>query len=198
PRAEEDLLASLLRQAAPEKKVEAAEPPEPAVVASPTQPTFPPAQDAVKEAAPAGGPEASRSAGEFTRMLQALTTPETSGGAAGSNAVPKAPGVPSEGRTNEVARVFSPVAMEKPRDLPATENSAPDRRPVSPAHAPPSNLSESRPGQPAQSAPGEFTRMFSNPLASSPHAPSTNAPSSTAPVAALPSPAAPKSAPGEF
>ncbi|HXE05205.1 MAG TPA: hypothetical protein VN579_04400, partial [Bryobacteraceae bacterium] len=75
PRAEEDLLASLLRQGAPEKKVEDAEPPKPPVVASPAQPAFPPAAVTANETTPAGGPEASRSPGEFTRMLQALTTP---------------------------------------------------------------------------------------------------------------------------
>src|SRR6185312_15216732 len=151
-----------------------AESPKSPVIASSVQPAFPPATETVKEAAPAGGPEASRSSGEFTRMLQALTTPDASGGAAGSDAVSKAPGVPSEGRTDEVARVFSPVPMERPRDQPMMENSTPASRPVSPAPVPPSPVSESRPGPPtAQPGPGEFTRMFSSPLARSSNSPST-------------------------
>lgn len=191
PRAEEDLLASLLGQAAPEVETAEAEPLKLTVTATPGQPVAPVAAESVKEAAAAAPErEASHTPGEFTRMLQALTVPGASG-SAGSKAGPNAGlGAPEMGRANEVGRVFSPVMMEKkPND--AAVGISPAARPVSPALVPPSQA------EPAP--PGAFTRMFSS-MGASASSGSAPAPTLAAdkPVASPPSASAPAAAPGEF
>ncbi len=135
-RTEEDLLASLAR--------------EQQTPAAPNPPS-------VQQAAPA----ASSSPGEFTRMLQALTTP--------AQTAPSSP--PAANPSEELARVFSHVSIEKkPTAEPvkpaspgsftqmfSTMSAASATEPAAPSAAPPA---AQPPAASPASGPGEFTKMF--------------------------------------
>ncbi|MGB6723607.1 MAG: hypothetical protein WBE72_22605, partial [Terracidiphilus sp.] len=115
-RDEEDLLALLGKPAAEPPAAAPAPAPAPPPAPAPTSypppapASYPPPASFVAEPAPPAVPPPAPSQGEFTRMLQALKTPEPSGG------------LPAARPSEELAKVFSPVPMER---IPSADKTPP-------------------------------------------------------------------------